>query len=120
MKEKWGVSIKEFVKSLDEAEKKKAFTPDEFAKIMNELIDIHHSKNHDYAGGDYLSDLIASRRMGITPWKNALLRMQQKMSRMESFAKQNELLVAEEKIEDTLKDMAVYSILCLILYKNGK
>jgi len=105
---------------LNSMKKINEFSPDAFAKLMNELIDIHQKKNHDYAGGDYLSDLIASRRMGIVPWKNALLRMQQKMSRMESFAKQGEFKVADEKVEDTLKDMAVYSILCLILYRNKK
>lgn len=99
---------------------KKEFSPDKFAEIMKELIDLHHAKNHDYAGGDYLSDLIASRRMGIEPWKNTLLRIQQKMSRLESFAKQGEFEVKDEKVEDTCKDMAVYSILLLMLYKNKK
>lgn len=96
------------------------FSPEEFESIVSEMVQIHHKKNHDYAGGDYLSDLIASRRMGLLPWKNALLRMQQKMSRMESFCKQNEFEVKDESVEDTLKDMAVYSILCLILYRNKK
>ncbi len=96
------------------------FSPDEFEAIVEEMVEIHHKKNHDYSNGEYLSDLIASRRLGILPWKNALLRMQQKMSRMESFAKQNELKVKDESVEDTLKDMAVYSILCLILYRNKK
>lgn len=100
--------------------KKDEFSPNEFAKIMNDLIDLHQKKNHDYAGGEYLSDLISSKRMGITPWKNALLRIQQKMSRLESFAKQGEFKVADEKLEDTLKDMAVYAILCLMLYRHKK
>ena len=98
----------------------KSFSPEEFESIVKQMVEIHHVKNHDYAGGDYLSDLIASRRMGLVPWKNALLRMQQKMSRMESFCKQDELKVKDESVEDTLKDMAVYSILCLILYRNKK
>lgn len=98
----------------------KEFHPDEFASLMNSLIDIHHAKNHDYAGEEYLSDLIASRRAGIEPWKNALLRIQQKMSRLESFAKQGEFKVADEKLEDTCKDLAVYSIIMLMLYKYKK
>lgn len=96
------------------------FSPGEFNAIIKELGEIHNVKNHDYSGGEYLSDIIASKRMGIVPWKNALLRMQQKMSRMESFAKQEELKVKDESVEDTLKDMAVYSLLCLLLYRHKK
>lgn len=98
----------------------KPFSVEEFRVIIKEIDSLHYKKNHDYAGGNYLSDLIASSRAGITPWKNALLRLQQKMSRLESFAKQGEFMVDDEKLEDTCKDLAVYSILCLILYKNKK
>ena len=100
--------------------KYKKFSPGEFRAIIEEMVYIHEKKNHDYSGGDYLSDLIASRRMGITPWKNALLRMQQKMGRMESFAKQGEFKVSDEKFEDSCKDLAVYSLLMLMLYKYKK
>lgn len=96
------------------------FSVEEFRKIIGEIDRIHFKKNHDYSGGEYLSDLIASRRMGIIPWKNALLRMQQKMSRLESFAKQGEFKVDDEKLEDTCKDLAVYSVLMLMLYKHKK
>lgn len=96
------------------------FNPGEFRKIMEDLCELHESKNHDYAGGNYLSDLIASNRAGIPAWKNALLRIQQKMSRLESFAKQGEFKVTDEKVEDTLKDISVYCIICLILYKHKK
>lgn len=96
------------------------FTPGEFRAIIEKMADTHDKKNHDYAGGNYLSDLIASNRMGIPAWKNALLRMQQKMSRLESFAKQGTLKVKDETIIDTLEDLAVYSVIAAILYKNKK
>ena len=96
------------------------FSPGEFKKIMEDLCELHEQKNHDYAGGNYLSDLIASNRAGIPAWKNALLRIQQKMSRLESFAKQGEFKVADEKFEDSCKDLAVYSIIMLMLYKYKK
>lgn len=98
----------------------KPFSPQEFNVIVDKLVKVHLAKNHDYAGGDYLSDIMASKRMGITPWKNALLRIQQKMSRLESFAKQGEFAVAGEKFEDTCEDLAVYSIIMLMLYKHKK
>src|SRR3990167_105116 len=96
------------------------FNPNEFGNIMHNLIVLHRAKNHDYAGGNYLSDLIASNRAGIPAWKNALLRIQQKMSRLESFAKQGEFKVTDEKLEDTAKDICVYSIIMLMLYKYKK
>ena len=42
------------------------------------------------------------------------------MSRLESFAKQGEFKVTDEKVEDTCKDIAVYSILLLLLYTHKK
>jgi len=91
---------------------------EQFALILDQLKELHLAKNHDYSGGEYLSDIIASKRAGIAPWKNALLRVQQKIGRLESFAKQGEFKVADEKLEDTCKDLAVYSIIMLMLYKN--
>ena len=102
------------------SKRKDNFSPDEFNRIMVSLVLMHNSKNHDYAGGNYLSDLIASNRMGIPAWKNALLRIQQKMSRLESFAKQGEFKVTDEKFEDSCKDLAVYAIIMLMLYKYKK
>lgn len=98
----------------------KPFSVEEFRMIVKEIDTLHFAKNHDYAGGEYLSDLIASNRAGIPAWKNALLRVQQKMSRLESFSKQGEFKVADEKLEDTCKDLAVYSIIMLMLYKYKK
>lgn len=92
----------------------------EFESIVKEMIEIHHTKNHDYANEDYLSNLTACKRVGLEPWKGAVVRLQDKMSRLENFAKKGKLKVKDESIEDTLKDMANYAILCLILYRNDK
>lgn len=101
--------------------KLKKFSPDEFAQIVDELTKLHKIKNHDYAGTDnYLSNYTASSRAGISPWINTILRLQDKMARLENFAKTKELHVKNESIEDTFKDMAVISILGLILYRNKK
>lgn len=120
------LSYAKFSKNLERKQKVKSIgydiviKPGEFRKIMEDLCELHEAKNHDYAGGEYLSDLISSKRAGIEPWKNTLLRIQQKMSRLESFAKQGEFKVTEEKVEDTCKDMAVYAIIMLMLYKHKK
>ena len=100
--------------------KTKKFSAQEFEKTIDEIKALHLAKNHDYSGDDYLSDILGSRRAGIAPWINVLLRLQQKIGRLESFAKQGEFKVADEKLEDTCKDLAVYSIIMLMLYKHKK
>ena len=96
------------------------FSTEEFAAIMDEMKAIHEKKNNDYSGEDYLSNFTASKRMGITPWKATLFRIQDKVSRLENFCLFDNLKVKEETIEDTLLDLATYTILCLILKKKKK
>ena len=92
-------------------------SPD-FYKIIDELKEIHSNKNHDYAGEDPFSNFKISENMGIPAWKGCLVRISDKFSRLCNFAKSNELKVKDENIEDTFKDMAIYSIIGLILYRE--
>lgn len=96
------------------------FSTGEFRAIIEEIADLHEAKNNDYSGDDYLSNLLSSKRMGIEPWKATLFRIQDKISRLEKFVLFNDLKVKDETIEDTFKDLACYSILALILYRNKK
>ena len=56
-------------------------------------------------------------QMGIPAWKGALVRMTDKISRLWNFAKKEKYLV-DESIEDTLKDLAVYSLITIILFRR--
>lgn len=98
----------------------KKYGVEDFNSIIEEMKEIHNNKNHDYAGDDYLSNLTASNRMGVPAWKAGLIRIQDKVSRLENFAKKDSLKVKDESVEDTLKDLANYAILALILYRNKK
>lgn len=98
----------------------KPFSVEEFESILDKMKEIHRKKNHDYSGDEYLSDLTASTRMSIKPWVSCLLRMQQKMGRLENFARKQYLEVKEENMEDTALDLSVYSILLLMLYRKNK
>lgn len=99
---------------------KKYYGDKRFYKILDELAKIHSCKNHDYAGEDALSNFKLSENIGIPAWKGCLVRMTDKMSRIWNFAKQEKLEVSDESIIDTLKDLAVYSILCILLYEDSK
>jgi len=80
---------------------------------------VHSDKNHDYAGfGDHLANFKLCEHMGIPAWKGALVRICDKVARLWSFAERGELNVAEERVEDTLIDLAVYSILTVLLFKE--
>lgn len=92
-----------------------------FLALLDEMATLHRAKSSDYgAGQDPLANLRASARFGISPWKATLIRMGDKMTRLESFAVKGEL--ANESFEDTLRDLACYSLLALILYgeESGK
>lgn len=99
---------------------KKYWGHKDFYKLIDELKEIHSRKNHDYAGvEDPLKNFRISENMGIPAWKACLVRISDKFSRLCSFAKQDELKVKDENIEDTLKDMAIYAIIDIILYREG-
>ena len=100
--------------------KKKYYGHPDFYKLIDELKDIHSIKNHDYAGDDPLSNFMMCEKMGIPAWKGVLVRLSDKFSRLCSFARKEELKVKDENIEDTLKDMAIYAVICILLYRFSK
>ncbi len=88
-----------------------------FKEITDRMLEIYKAKNTDY--GSSVSDTY--RDFGLVSF---LVRMQDKMNRLKTLNK-NEAKVLDEKIEDTLLDLANYSILALIELKkedetNGK
>lgn len=92
-----------------------------FYELLKQMADLHSRKNHDYAGTkDPLRNLKSAERMGIDPFMGVLIRLQDKWSRIESFAQAGELLVKDESVEDTLMDNAVYSLLAIILRREKK
>ena len=92
----------------------------EFLAIIYQMADVFSKKSHDYTGADSdpFINLRLSEKMGIDAWKGALVRMGDKFSRLCSFAKKDTFQVKEESVEDTLVDMANYSLICLILYRE--
>lgn len=79
---------------------------DLFKEIVDEMYEIYVAKNTDY--GSSVSDTF--RDFGLVSF---LVRMSDKLNRLKTLSKQ-ESLVKDEKIEDTLIDLANYSILALI------
>lgn len=83
-----------------------------FKDITDKMNKIYQMKNHDYGNSfDKSCD-----EFGITA---ALVRMSDKFNRIKTLINKNNN-VKDESIEDTLLDLANYSIMTLIWYKNNK
>lgn len=86
----------------------------EFHKeLTKQAFDIIEAKNHDYRGGtgDPFANFRGSTVFGIDPIVGILLRMQDKMMRIKTFAEKKQLLVKGEGVRDAILDIINYSVL---------
>ena len=92
-----------------------------FTEILTTIKKLHDNKRHDYADTD---DIFANFRLsnlaGISPWKGSVIRMGDKYARMSNFIKKGEFKFKEENIKDTLMDMAIYSLITMILFEEAE
>lgn len=89
-----------------------------FYKLLDELADLHERKNQNYATSeDPLKNLRECEDLGITPFNGTLVRLCDKWCRIKNLAGGVPDLVGES-IVDTLKDMAIYSLLGIILWEE--
>lgn len=85
-----------------------------FKDITTQLYDILIKKNHDY--GSSVSQTY--RDFGLTSYA---IRISDKLNRLKTLIKEEKLLVTDESIQDTLMDLAGYSVLALVELKlEGK
>lgn len=86
-------------------------------QILNNMHELYIKKNHDY--GDSVHDTYL--KYGLTSF---LVRIEDKLNRVRTLSKDNvkisDIKVKDEKIEDTLLDLANYSILALMELKLDK
>jgi len=85
---------------------------------------ITEAKGHDYSSGNYqFGNFEVVAACGICSAETGFLtRMMDKMCRVTSFVSQGVLKVKDESVEDTLLDLANYSILlaAYIKHKRGQ
>jgi len=92
----------------------------DFYRILQELEELHDRKNSDYAkDSDPLSNLRMSEEIGIPGYVGNFIRMGDKWSRITELTKKRlngqDPAVKDERLQDTLRDLAVYCILEMIL-----
>lgn len=89
-----------------------------FYQLLEELADLHERKNQNYATSeDPLSNLRECEGLGIPPFKGTLVRLCDKWCRIKRLASGVPDLVGESVV-DTLRDMAIYSLLAIILWEE--
>jgi len=82
-------------------------------QLCNQIHDIYIKKNHDY--GDSFGQTYD--KLGII---SAITRISDKYNRLVSLGTGQEQMVQDEKIEDTLLDMANYCLMTVIEIQNQK
>ena len=72
----------------------------------------------EYRWRDRNKNLEGVERTGIEAWRGIVIRLMDKFERVEQYCSNGELAIKSEGMEDTFKDIAVYSTLAMILFRK--
>jgi len=85
-----------------------------FHKLLEEIAELHDSKNTDYATNeDPLANLKDCVKLGQPPVLGVVMRLQDKMRRIENFFCNGNL--KHEAVRDSFVDLAVYALLAVVI-----
>jgi hypothetical protein len=85
-----------------------------FFDLCDGLKAMHSRKAADYGNGkDPLGNFEQARDWGITPFLGVMVRIGDKIARLQSFVKKGAL--KNESVHDTLRDLAAYALLADII-----
>ena len=88
-----------------------------FHEILQELGELHDQKSIGYGTDeDPLANVRSSEEWCVPAWTGCMIRAQDKIRRLQAFSQKGELPF--EAIEDAFRDLAVYSIIGLILFEE--
>jgi hypothetical protein len=88
-----------------------------FHKELEHLADLHDQKQMDYGTDhDPFANVRGSEQWGIPPWVGAMIRANDKVKRLQNYARKGSL--ANEGAEDSFDDLAVYAIIAKVLYQE--
>jgi len=92
----------------------------EFIEVLNELRALHLAKTLDYGvDEDALANIRSSADVvNMPPWAGCILRISDKMHRLKAFFRRGR--TEFDGIEDTLKDIACYAAIALVLHREHK
>lgn len=88
-----------------------------YHELLKEIGDLHDLKQRDYGrGDDPFANVRSSQEWGVAPWIGALIRLNDKVKRLQAFAIKGSL--ANESVDDSLRDISVYALISLVLYEQ--
>lgn len=91
----------------------------DFNQVLVKMQEIHDAKSNDYASNeDEFGNFIESERVGVPAHIGSFIRMQDKYTRCCNLLSGKEQKVEDEKVQDTLMDLANYAIITLCLYNK--
>jgi hypothetical protein len=100
---------------------KRKFTSETALDILENMQKVYEAKDSDYsATGLPMGNLRKCEDAGIDAWRGCLVRIGDKMSRLENFLNEKDYKVVSEKAEDTIVDLANYAILMSCLVEEVK
>lgn len=89
-----------------------------FHKLLREIARLHDMKQADYGtDGDPFANVRASEQWGVPAWVGTMIRANDKIKRLQAAANGSDLV--NEGIEDSLMDLATYSLIALVLFREG-
>lgn len=87
--------------------------------LLQDAWALHQRKAKDYGSDrDPLENLRRCEEIGIPAWKGAIVRMLDKVKRIQHFCLKGDL--ANESVEDSLQDLSAYAYLALILLREDR
>lgn len=88
-----------------------------FHDTLQDMATLHDRKQADYGrSDDPFANVRASEDFGIPGWVGAMVRANDKMRRLQAAARGQNL--KNESVEDSLIDLAVYSVIALLLFQE--
>ena len=88
-----------------------------FTDVLQEIKDLHDRKNADYGtDADPFANVRASEGFGIPAWQGAIIRANDKVSRLKTYCVKGTL--KNEGVEDSLLDLATYAMIALVLFRE--
>ena len=90
-----------------------------FHELLGETGEMHDRKQADYGRDeDPFANIRSTERWGVPAWVGALIRLNDKVHRLQSLVQNGKLL--NESAEDSMRDIAVYALIALVLWEEDQ
>lgn len=88
-----------------------------FHDVLQQMGELHDKKQKDYGNPtDPFANVRGSQDFNVKPWVGAMIRANDKVRRIQKYARDG--VLANEGVRDSFMDLAVYSIIAMILWEE--